>query len=121
MHIISEKTFDERSNPDKPSQILMDRTESAELKRQSSSSSCEIVMQIFRQASIGYGKYCPIKNELRVRRGSKIYRITCEKCVLRFVAPESEEVVIPFASDITILEFKRSIAYLLERAAVCKS
>jgi hypothetical protein len=121
MHIISEKTFDECSNPDKPSQILMGRTESAGLKRQSISSSRETIMQVFRQASEGYGTYCPIKNELRVRKGRKVYRFICAESELRFLAPGSEEVVLYFACDITILEFKRCIAYLLEMGAARKS
>lgn len=73
-----------------------------------------MLIQNFRKASEGYGKYCPIKNELRVRKGRKVYRFICGNCELRFVAPGSEEVVIHPAPDATVHELRRCISYLAD-------
>lgn len=71
-----------------------------------------MLIQNFHTAAKGHGEYCPVKNELRIRKGGKLYRFTCGECELRFTAPGREEVVFPFASDAKVSEFKRCITYL---------
>ena len=73
-----------------------------------------MILKKFRAATKGYGEYCAVKNELRVRKGRKIYRFTCGECELRFAAPARPEVVFPFAPDATTREFKRCIANLID-------
>jgi hypothetical protein len=68
----------------------------------------------FRTSAKNFGEYCAVKNELRVRKGRKIYRITCGEGELRFAAPARPEVVIPIAPDATVPEFRRLIAYLID-------
>jgi hypothetical protein len=73
-----------------------------------------MIFQKFRTAAKGYGEYCPVKNELRVRKGGKTYRVTCGKGELRFAAPDRPEVVFPFAPDVSVREFRRCIAELID-------
>jgi hypothetical protein len=73
-----------------------------------------MLLENFRSAVEGYGKYCPVKNELRVRRRSKIYRFTCGECELRFAAPARPEVVFLIAPDATTLELRGCIAKLID-------
>lgn len=70
-------------------------------------------IQNFRNASKGLGKYCPIKNELLVRKGRKTYRFTCGECELRFTAPGCEEVLFQLAPDAEVFELRRGIARLV--------
>lgn len=68
----------------------------------------------FRTAAKGLGNYCPIKNELRIRKGRKVYRfICCGVGELRFTAPARPEVLIYIAPDATVRELKRSIPYII--------
>ena len=71
-----------------------------------------MVIQNFRTAAKGHGTYCPIKNELRVRKGRKVYRFTCGEYELRFAAPGQPEVVFSVAPDVKVLEFRRCITEL---------
>jgi hypothetical protein len=80
----------------------------------SDASSCEMIIQRFRVAAKGHGKYCSIKNELLVRKGRMTCRITCEKYMLRFTAPGCSEFLIPFAPDVKVHEFRRTIAWLVD-------
>ena len=73
-----------------------------------------LIQKNFRAAAKGHGEYCADKNELRVRMGRKIYRFTCGECELRFAAPARPEVVILFAPDVTVREFRRCIAELID-------
>ena len=73
----------------------------------------KMMIQRFRTAAQGLGKYCPLKNELRVRKGRKIYCFTCGEQEFRFVSTGQPEVVIPFAPDATVDEFRRSIVSLI--------
>jgi len=73
-----------------------------------------MLKQVFRKASRGLGEFCPTKNELRVRKGRKVYRFTCGECELRFASPGREEVVFHIAPDATALELRRGIASLIE-------
>jgi len=72
----------------------------------------EMLIRNFRAAAKGHGEYCPIKNELRVRKGRKVYRFTCGEYELRFAAPGREEVVLLLAPDAKVSEFRRCIADL---------
>jgi hypothetical protein len=73
-----------------------------------------MLIQKFRTAAKGNGKYCPVKNELRVRKGRKVYRFTCGECELRFAAPAQPEVAFPVAPDATVREFRRGISAIIE-------
>jgi hypothetical protein len=73
-----------------------------------------MLFQNFRSAAKGYGKYCPVKNELHVRKRNKIYRFICGEYELRFAAPARPEVVFPIAPDATVLELRRCIAELID-------
>lgn len=73
-----------------------------------------MMLQEFRAVAKGLGEYCAVKNELRVRKGRKIYRFTCGEGELRFKAPARPEIVLPFAPDATASEFRRSIAELID-------
>lgn len=77
-------------------------------------SSPDLLTQSFRKASRGLGEYCPVKNELRVRKGRKVYRFTIGEGELRFAAPGHEEIVIHIAPDATVPELRRGIASLIE-------
>lgn len=73
-----------------------------------------MLIRNFRAAVKEQGKYCPIKNELRVRKGRKVYRFTCEESKLRFAAPGREEVVIHISLDATVRELKRGISLIID-------
>lgn len=60
------------------------------------------------------GEYCPTKDELRVRKGRKVYRFTCGESELRFAAPGREEVVEYIATDATVRELRQAFAFLIE-------
>jgi len=77
-------------------------------------SSSEMISQRFRVAVKGHGKYCPIKNELFVRKGRKTCRIVCGVAVLRFTASGCSELLIPFAPDVKVREFRQCIAWLTD-------
>lgn len=87
---------------------------SVRLKHESLPISCEMILQNFRAAAIGHGEYCPVKNELRVRKGRKIYRFTCGEGELRFKASGRDEVVFPIAPDATVRELRKCIIYLID-------
>jgi hypothetical protein len=72
-----------------------------------------MILQNFRAAAMGLGRYCPKKNELRVCRGRRTYRFTCGEQEIRIAATGQPEVVIPLAPDATVEEFKQSIAVLI--------
>lgn len=72
-----------------------------------------MLIRSFRKASMGLGEFCPLKNELRVRKGSKVYRFICGDSELRFAAPGQEEVVIHIAPDATVPELRKGIASLI--------
>ena len=75
---------------------------------------CKTILKNFRTATKGHGEYCPVKNELRVRKGRKTYRFTCcEEGELRFAAPAEVEVVFPVAPDATVREFRKFITALI--------
>ena len=76
--------------------------------------SSDMLARSFRKASRGLGEYCPMKNELRVRKGRKVYRFTCRECELRFAAPGQEELVIHIAPDATVPELRKGMASLIE-------
>ncbi len=61
----------------------------------------------FRKAAKGYGTFCPVKNELQIRKGRKIYRFRCEGQSLLFKAPAGQETVLLVAADATVLELRR--------------
>lgn len=79
-----------------------------------------MLIQNLRTAAIGYGKYCPAKNELQVRKGRKVYRFTCTECELRFTAPGRTEVVILIAPDTTVRELRRSIPLIIDLHENCQ-
>jgi hypothetical protein len=68
----------------------------------------------FRAAVKKQGKYCPVKNELRVRKGKKVYRFTCAERELRFAAPACAEVVICISHDATVGELRRGISSIID-------
>jgi hypothetical protein len=72
------------------------------------------LIQNFRNAAKGHGKYCPVMNELQVRKGRKIYRFSIGEDVLRFTAPGRSEVAFLIAPDATVTEFRRSFAELVD-------
>ncbi|MBT8044571.1 MAG: hypothetical protein KJO79_06435 [Verrucomicrobiae bacterium] len=73
-----------------------------------------MLSKIFRQAAKACGEYCPDREELRVRRGSKIYRFICRECRLRFAAPGQQEVEFYIAPDATVRELRRAIAEIID-------
>ena len=73
-----------------------------------------MISQRFRAAVKGHGKYCPIRNELLVRKGGKTYRFICGESEFRLEAPGCEEVVFPFAPDVKVREFRRCITELID-------
>jgi hypothetical protein len=73
-----------------------------------------MLIQNFRTAAKGHGKYCPTKNELRVRKGRKVYRFTCTEYEIRFAAPARPEVVITIAPDATVPELRRAIPSIID-------
>lgn len=75
-------------------------------------SSVSMVIQNFRTAAEGQGKYCPMKNELRVRKQGKVFRFTCGAHELRFASPGYPEVIFSLASDATVDELRRCITEL---------
>lgn len=73
-----------------------------------------MVIRNFRTAAQGLGKFCPIKNELRVRKGRKTYRFTCGEQELRLASTGQPELVLPLASDAKVYEFRKFIVLLIE-------
>ena len=73
-----------------------------------------MLMQNFSIAAKGHGKYCPVKNELRVRRGRKVYRFTCGEYELRISSSAKPEVALPIAPDATVSEFRNSFSSLID-------
>jgi hypothetical protein len=73
-----------------------------------------MLIQNFRAAAEGRGEYCPIKNELRIRKGREVYRFTCGEFELRFAAPGREEVVFILAPDAKVHEFTRCFTDLTD-------
>ncbi|OYV04932.1 MAG: hypothetical protein CFE26_14245 [Verrucomicrobiales bacterium VVV1] len=72
-----------------------------------------IILQRFRTASQGLGRFYPAGDELRIRKGSKLFRFICMENELRFMATGQPMVVIPLAPDATVDEFRQSIASLI--------
>lgn len=72
------------------------------------------LIQNFRTAAEEHGKYCPVMNELQVRKGRKIYRFSIGEGVLRFTAPERPEVMLPIATDATVTELSRCFTVLVD-------
>lgn len=68
----------------------------------------------FRIAAKGKGEYCPVKNELRVRRGRKVYRFTCGEFELRFATPSREVLVTHISPDATVRELRRGISSIID-------
>ena len=75
-----------------------------------------MIIQKFRTATRGLGEYCEVKNELRVRKGRKLYRFTCMEDKLQFAVTGRPNVAIPLAPDATVDEFRRSIASLIKES-----
>lgn len=74
-----------------------------------------MLIRNFRTAAKRLGDYCPIKNELRIRRGRKVYRFTCcGEGELRFAAPARPEAAIFIATDATVRELMRSIPLIID-------
>jgi hypothetical protein len=73
-----------------------------------------MLIQNFRSAATGHGKYCPTKNELLIRKGGSVYRFTCKECEIRFAAPARPEVVLDIAPDATVHELRRGIALIID-------
>jgi hypothetical protein len=62
------------------------------------------------KAANGFGKYCPEKNELIVRKSRKTLRFIFEKGKVRVLFPTRREVVFYFAPDIRAHELRNFIA-----------
>lgn len=75
-----------------------------------------MIIQTFRTATRDLGDYCPIKNELRVVKGRKLYRFACTEHEMRFAATGRPGLVIPLAPDATVKEFRQSIVSLIEES-----
>jgi hypothetical protein len=73
-----------------------------------------MLIQNFRSAAMGHGKYCPAKNELRVRKGRRVYRFTCTERGIRFAAPAQSEVSLYIAPDATVHELRRGISLVID-------
>ena len=73
-----------------------------------------MLIQNFRIAAKGHGKYCPTKNEIRVRKGRKVYRFTCTEREIRFAAPARSEVALHISPDATVRELRRSISLMID-------
>jgi len=70
--------------------------------------------QNFIAAAKDYGEYCPFRNELRVRRGRKVYRLTCGDAELRVAATGQPEVVLPIADNATVQELKCAFSLIVD-------
>lgn len=73
-----------------------------------------MLTQKFRAATKMHGEYCPAKNELRVRRGRRVYRVTCEECTIRFKVSSFPDVIFDLAPDATDRELSRSIGTIID-------
>lgn len=73
-----------------------------------------MVQQRFRTATQGLGRFHSTRNELRIRKGSKLYLFACMEHELRFEVTGRAALVIPLAPDATVNELRRSIASLIE-------
>lgn len=75
-----------------------------------------MIIQKFRTATRDLGEYCDLTNELRVRKGRKLFRFTCMEDELRFATTGRPNLAIPVAPDATVDEFRRSIASLIKES-----
>ena len=71
-----------------------------------------MLAQPLKKAAEEFGKYCPERNELLVRKGRKTHRLIFGKSDVRIVSPAKPEVVIYFAPDITVRELKNLITFM---------
>ena len=69
---------------------------------------------VLQEAAKGHGNYCPVKNELQVRKDRELYRFSFGECELRFAASGRPEVVFLVAPDITVSELRRCISKLID-------
>lgn len=73
-----------------------------------------MLIRNFRIAAKGKGKYCPVKNELQIRKGRKTYRFTCEERELWFSSPDHADVPVLIAPDASVRELRRSITSIVD-------
>lgn len=73
-----------------------------------------MLLRNFRNAAKGHGEYCTAKNELRVRRGRKIYRFICDGDNLWFAAPGQQDVLLCVSPDVTAKELRHGIPGIID-------
>jgi hypothetical protein len=73
-----------------------------------------MLFQNFRLAAEGQGEYCPLKNEIRIRKGGKVFRFVCEEDEILFTAPDRPEIAIPIALDATASELRRGMSLWMD-------
>ena len=73
-----------------------------------------MLIKNFITAAKDYGNYCPVKNELRVRRGRRVYRVSCGESELRLVTSGRPEYVIAVAPDVTVRELRRTFSLIAD-------
>lgn len=74
-----------------------------------------MLLENFRTVGMELGNYCPIKNELRIHRRRKVFRVTCcGKGELRLAARARPEVVIIVATDATVPELRHGISSIID-------
>ena len=74
----------------------------------------KMLIQTFRTAAKGRGKYCPVKNELSIRKGRKVFRFICGEGELRVAVSGQPEVVFPVAHDATVRELRSAFSWFVD-------
>jgi hypothetical protein len=71
----------------------------------------------FRKAAKGHGTYCPVKNELQVRKGRKIHHFRCGEHTLLHTPPARQEITLLVASDATAPELRHCFDIVINSTA----
>ena len=69
-----------------------------------------MLAQSLQEAAGKFGKFCPVKNELVVRKGRKTHRFIFGDGELRVVFPDGQEILNYFAADMKASDLKPFIA-----------
>lgn len=70
----------------------------------------EVMDQQLLMAANGFGKYCPARHELLVRKGKKTQRFIFGESKIRVVTHAKKEITFFVAPDVTVQEIRRFIA-----------
>lgn len=70
------------------------------------------LIQNFRTAAEGFGKLCPVQNELLIKKGRNVRRLICEESQLRLMVADQPEVILYVSCDATVDELKQLFSTL---------